>query len=212
MKKLLLLLLLFNTVFCLQAQNDWDLKKDKDGIKIYTRQVSGSKFRAFKAVASTDASVSTLVAVMKDKSAYKALFPLTMEMEVLEEKGETYQVQYVKTDVPFPVTDRDGIYEFKYSFNPGDQSVNVTVDVLADRLPRAKKMVRITEGKGFWKFRPKTDGAVEIEYQFHAEPGGSIPAWLANSQVVDSPWQAITGLLRMAKQEKYQGRTFRFMQ
>lgn len=212
MKKSLFLFFLFTLSFQLQAQNDWELKKNKDGIKIYTRLVSGSKFRAFKAVANTDASVSTLVAVMKDKSAYKELFPLTMEMEVLEEKGETYQVQHVKTDVPFPVTDRDGIYEFKYNYTPADQSVYIAVEVLADRLPKLKKMVRVTEGRGYWKFKPASNGKVEIEYQFHAEPGGSIPAWLANSQVVDSPWQAMTGLLRMAKQEKYQGRTFQFMQ
>ena len=118
MKVFLTFFIIFPICFSLiSQQDDWTLKKNKQGIQIYTRTVGNSKFKEFKAITQVKANVTTLVAVMKDTTAYKELFPLTIEMHLLEEKGETYQVQYVKTDVPFPVTDRDGIYEFQYRYD-----------------------------------------------------------------------------------------------
>ena len=33
-----------------------------------------------------------------------------------------------------------------------------------------------------------------VEYQAHVEPGGSMPAWLANKFVVDAPFETIRDL------------------
>jgi hypothetical protein len=40
---------------------------------------------------------------------------------------------------------------------------------------------------------PNTDG-VDVTYQMHASPGGSIPNWLANQTVVDTPYGTLKAL------------------
>lgn len=203
-------IVLFSLAFSYPT-GDWELKKDKNGIQIYTRSKVGSNFKEFKAVTTITASVASLVAIMQDTSSYPVLFPLTSHRELLEEEGETFNVQYIQTDVPFPVSDRDGIYSFDYGYDSNTGAVRIYIKSLPDYLPRKKKWVRITTGDGYWKFTPKENGTVEIIYQFHVEPGGSIPAWLANAQVVESPWKAMTGLVKLAPMPKYQNQTFSFM-
>ena len=52
-------------------------------------------------------------------------------------------------------------------------------------------IVRIQKMKGYWLLTDKGNGIVEVLQQCVAEPGGSIPDWLANSAVVDTPYQSM---------------------
>ena len=46
---------------------------------------------------------------------------------------------------------------------------------------------------------PKGDNLTEVTYQVHTEPGGSVPSWLANSFVVDAPFNTLSGLRTLAE-------------
>jgi hypothetical protein len=47
--------------------------------------------------------------------------------------------------------------------------------------------------RGYWMLSP-SEGGTEIEYSFLADPGGNIPAWLANQFIVSNPFKTIKGL------------------
>ena len=53
--------------------------------------------------------------------------------------------------------------------------------------------------EGFWSLTPR-EGEIEVIYEVHSEPGGSVPAWLANSFVVDAPFNTLQGLRQLAEQ------------
>lgn len=52
--------------------------------------------------------------------------------------------------------------------------------------------------EGFWKLVPKGD-TTEVTYQVHTEPGGSVPAMVANKFVVDSPFNTLKQLRERAE-------------
>ena len=52
---------------------------------------------------------------------------------------------------------------------------------------------------GFWKLVPKGDNLTEVTYQVHTEPGGSVPALIANKFVVDAPFKTLQGLKERAE-------------
>ncbi|MNO08734.1 hypothetical protein D3C81_2315520 [compost metagenome] len=52
---------------------------------------------------------------------------------------------------------------------------------------------------GLWKLVPKGAGEVEVTYQVHTEPGGSVPSWLANSFVVDAPFNTLKAMRERAE-------------
>lgn len=56
----------------LLVQSDgWKLEKDKDGIQVYTRLTEGRKIKEFRAVTRVNASLTSVVALVRDADAAK---------------------------------------------------------------------------------------------------------------------------------------------
>ena len=180
------LLLLHTTV-----ERDWVLRKDKDAIKVYTRSVEGSAIDEFKAVSLLkDTQLMDVLNVVTNVRGFDKFFPDCSEAYVLEQDGRYDTVHYIKTDAPFPVSDRDGVYEQRTTIAPGGGSAKVVIRALAGRLPVKQGLVRITRGSGSWDLL-QVGADVKVTYQFHGDPGGSVPAWLANSFIVDHPFNTM---------------------
>jgi len=73
-------------------------------------------------------------------------------------------------------------------------------------------MVRLTEGGGTWKFTRIDENHTALDYYYHGEPGGSIPAWLANSVVEENPFKMLLNFHELVKLERYHGKEFSFLQ
>ena len=69
----------------------------------------------------------------------------------------------------------------------------------ADYIPKKDGMVRITEFSGFWKITPASNGTVDLVYQFHTDPGGSIPDWMANMTSIDIPYFTLEKMKEQVK-------------
>jgi hypothetical protein len=53
---------------------------------------------------------------------------------------------------------------------------------------------------------------VEVVYQVHANPGGSLPNWMVNAIVVETPLETLLNLRDVVTNEKYQNRSFAFIE
>lgn len=179
---------------------DWVLKKDKNEIKVYTRSVPGSKMDEFKAVTLVpNTSVTRVLDILTDVPRYGKLFPDCSSAKLIARTGKYDTVHYLKTDAPFPVSDRDGVYEQRTQLAADGSSARVVIRAVPDRLPPVKGLVRIPKGTGSWTL--VTSGKhVAVSYQFHGEPGGDVPAWLANSFIVDHPYRTLENLRTLAKE------------
>ena len=65
-------------------------------------------------------------------------------------------------------------------------------------IPEEKGEIRVPKLIGEWKLVPKGD-STEVTYQVHTEPGGSVPAMVANKFVVDAPFNTLKGLRERAE-------------
>ncbi len=186
--------------------------QDKDlGIQVFTREVANSELKEFKGVTQIKAPVSAFVALLKDTSAATKWMKDVLDYEVLEEVSETESLVYAVNGAPWPVTNRDSVIR---SIMSQDAAGAVTVQLTGE--PESKEKhedyVRMPALTGFWKFTPKADGVVEVVYQVHANPGGSLPTWLVNSIVVETPMETLTNLHTKVLEPAYQGKTYAFMQ
>lgn len=178
--------------FSLIAQTgEWEVAKEKDDIVVYLRKVEGFALKEFRGVAEINASVEKLVAQLKDADKMKDWLPDCSKSELLEWK-DPVQIHYTITDAPWPVTDRDGYFKFEYT------RISNGVKVLASCLPNYKAekegLVRIPMTQGFWQFEKINDQRTRVTYQMLVSPGGSIPDWLANSGVVNTPFDTLKNL------------------
>lgn len=190
MKYILFFLLLAQFSF-LQAQKDWLLEKDKDGVQIFTRKLDHHKVKEFKAITYTSKSVSDLEKLIKDVEHYPDWVYSVSFGELLEEDGDSRILYYI-FDVPWPVSDRDMVIK---SFKTQDEFGNLkfNINLVKDYKPEISGYVRMKEVFGSWTFIPEGDNT-KIIYQFYGDPSGNLPAWLVNMFIVEGPYETMVNL------------------
>ena len=189
---------------------NWELRKDKDGIRVYTKHVEGSGLKAIKAVTTFHAPLETCVAVLRDIPHLTELFLDTRGVKKVSQ-GETEQIHYMEMEAPWPVADRDGAFRLVYDYDAATKTVVVDAKIKPDAYPVQDGMVRLTKGGGTWTFKSLDESHTQLEYFFHGEPGGSIPAFLANSVVEENPLKMMMNFHQLVKLERYQGKKFSFI-
>ena len=175
----------------------WRLVKDEAGIRVYLQQIPGSSFQAFRGVTRIRTDMPRLLALQDDVSAACAWIHACSEQRLLKHEGNLSWA-YSRFHTPWPVQPRDSILQVTTTHD-ADGRVTRTLLGVADYLPLQPGFVRVSKVEGFWSLTP-LDGEIEVVYQVHSEPGGSVPAWLANSFVVDAPFNTLQGLRQLAEQ------------
>jgi hypothetical protein len=187
------------------AQENWELRKESDGIRVYTSEIPESSYKAFRAECEIKAdNITAIAAAILDVKNYILWMPDTEEATLIKKFDDSHDIHYVLTGAPWPVNDRDGVYEQKASYFKIENKVVIQLDCLTEYdFPKKNKVVRMTVGTGYWEISDSGNGKFKLIYQYHAEPGGSIPAWLANTSVVDIPFDLMTNLRAMIEEGKY---------
>lgn len=197
MKYLLLLGLSLALIVNVRSQSDdWQLRKEVDNIRVYTKKSDRSELDEFKGVATIQTTIATLVNTLKSADQMHEWIPDCEVSNLIEYQGNR-QVHYTVTKVPFPLQDRDAFVQFDYdSLSNG---VRVHITALPEYRPSKDHIVRIPFLKGFWQFEYISEKETKVTYQLQADPGGSIPGWLANAGAVDTPFNTIKSLREYLK-------------
>jgi hypothetical protein len=193
------------------AQNQWELQKEEGLFKVYTRTKQGSQLKESKVTGTMKGTLSSAVALFQDADNFVNFMPDCQESKRLKLVGDTFQVHYVLTGAPWPVSSRDGVYQFNYHYNADSNYVLITIKTLPEYLESIEDVVRIQKCEGYWKFTDKKDGYMQVEYNIFADPEGSIPAWLANSTAVDMPLETVMNAQKRVQLDKYQGKEVIFI-
>jgi hypothetical protein len=191
----------------------WQLEaqdEDKD-IQVFTRTVGDSPLKEFKGVTHIKSDVSAFVALLQDQESATTWLHNVIEYTIIDAPSSTESLIYTVNKTPWPVTDRDAYIRSVFSADKMG-AVTSTITGESDFAEDSEDFVRMPELLGAWKFTPMQDGMVEVIYQVHANPGGSLPDWLVNSIVVETPMETLANLHEVITDEKYQKQTFAFIQ
>ncbi len=176
---------------------DWKMAKDEDGIKVSLSDVAGSQYKAYRGVTVMKTTVAKLRALHDDVVGACAWIHECKSQKLLKREGDESWT-YTQFKAPFPVTDRDSVLHVT-TVAGADGSLTRKLEGVPTYLPEEKGFVRVAQVQGFWKFVPKGADQVEVTYQVHTEPGGSVPSWLANKFVVDAPFDTLKALKERAE-------------
>ncbi|WP_082033753.1 START domain-containing protein [Pseudomonas citronellolis] len=180
-------LLLAASAASLQAApgEHWRLARDEDGIRVYLTAVPGSRYQSYRGVADMRADVGTLADLQENlRVACKWLYACA-ELRLLKASGDDVWL-YMSTQLPWPVQPRDMVL-LVTTRRTADGGLLRDIRALPDYLPVVPGQIRVRELSGIWSLTPLGDGRTRVTYQMRAEPGGSVPSWLADSFVVDAP-------------------------
>lgn len=175
---------------------DWKVAKEADGIKVSLSEVSGSNYKAYQGVTTIKAPLAKVRALQEDVAGACAWIHECKSQKLLKHEGGQSWT-YTQFNTPWPVTPRDSIIHVTTS-EGADGSLTRKLEGVPKYLPEEKGYVRVAEVQGFWKLVPKGD-TTEVTYQVHTEPGGSVPAMVANKFVVDAPFNTLKALKERAE-------------
>jgi hypothetical protein len=200
---MLIMIKLFVFFFIFQTSGEnsgWELRKDANGIKVYVRPVEQFSFDEFKAISSVEnCSLNEVLEVLLDVNNYQTWLPDCTNPKVLEQKGKYHDIHYIETVSPWPVRTRYGVYEQIATFSNNNEKVEVVFKALPAYSFEVNNMVRINVALGKWTLE-ENNKEVNITYQFKGDPGGNIPAWLANAFVVKHPFETLENIKLLMKE------------
>ena len=182
------LIRLFASIFFLPLPNEgdeWKKSMDKDGIAIFTRSIESSQFKEFQARAQMEGNFDELKEILFDIDRYHEWMPDCKSAEIVSEQLPDSVIYHMKLKVPFPFENRDVVQQLIVHEN--QDTLEIEIVNKPDEIEKENKYVRMPVGKGKWTVTSTSDNEISILFQYFADPGGNIPAWLVNSFVVKNP-------------------------
>ncbi len=201
----------FNGFSYKKTTTDWELKKFKNGISVYTRLPENSEYKELKAVFQLKTSLSSIIALLNDVESYPKWVYRCGTSKVLKKDSDKHLIRHQTIVAPWPVDNRDVVVEVNSYQDEKTKIVYQKVKALPDYTPTLKNYLRIRAFTATWTLKPLKDGFVEIEYELLVNPAGAIPAWVVNMAMVDGPYETSLKMKEWLLYEKYQKASFPFI-
>jgi hypothetical protein len=185
------------------GQTEWDLKTEKQGLKVYTRTYPDSRFKAIKVELELEATLSQLVAVVLDVNTGAEWVYATKTSVLLKQVSPAELYYYCEVRLPWPISNRDFIARLKVNQDPATRVVTIDGPTIADFVPVKKDIIRVKRSEGKWVITPVGRNHIRVEYTLRTDPGGDIPAWLFNLFVAKGPVESFQNLQVQLKKPEY---------
>ncbi len=189
-----------------QVAGPWEKVSNSDGILVERRTVPGSNLKEFRGRGVVEAAMPRVLAVLQDAPHRTEWMSDCASSHVIEENHEKRtQIAYHRTKAPWPVADRDSINRAEIRLDVDNRRIVLPFEGIEHpKGPPVKGVVRMPFIRGHWILTAVRGGkATEVEYQVHANPGGSLPDWIANLASKKLPQQTLLGLRRQVKLREY---------
>ncbi len=194
MKKIFLILLAVIALGA-NAQDKWELEKNSNGIKVYTKPVKGYDIKEFKAYTYIKASPEKLLAIINNADKFNQWIDKVEESKLLKKPASNVFIVYLTLGMPIGVSDRDMVLRNEVKkLKGGGYKIDVTS--AWNQYPEQEDYVRIKKAYGYWIIKPE-NGTTKVEYRFFSDPAGSLPTWIVNMFLVDGPYKTLTNLKKM---------------
>ena len=181
----------------------WELELEQEGIKIYTQEIEGSSFKAFRGEVFVNTTLHNLVAHHTDIEQMKNWLQDCEESELIQKVSDRDFYIYQRTSAPWPVSDRDYVLHSRIDQDPESLIVTMNFEASTQFLKSDQDCVPVTKLTGFWRFTPKHNGTIYVEYETHADPSGDLHSWLENSIVVAQTIGSLEKLRERVEENTY---------
>ena len=199
-----ILLLLSWSLAAVAAAADERLAVDRQQVKVWTVGYPGESLRGFRATTTVRSSLAALVSLLTDTSAAPDWIYRTKRVQLLraDERAGTFAV-VAEMDF-WPLANREAVVEGRIRQDPTTHVVTIeSRAVRGEAVPVRKGVVRMAELRGRWEFRPLGNGLVEVSMSGHGDPGGSIPDFLVNMMIQETPYRTLQALRRAVAEPRY---------
>ena len=167
----------------------WELSKQGkepgNHFELYRRDVAGSGYDRYRLETVVDEPIERVIQAVQIRSVDDQYLDEGLTRSVFHRADGDDSLTYFEMRLPF-IKDRDVALRTKRGF---DEELGVYRDewwTANDEVPPpSKDFVRMTKSEGFWEITSADENHTHVVYESHADPGGRVPSWIANSILGD---------------------------
>lgn len=189
--------ILFAGVKVVDGQS-WDFVKEKDGIKIYTRNELNSSLKSYKGEVTFKASLDKVNLLVGDVKNLDWWDKNISNIKVIDFEKNKFIRYYLVYHVPWPLSNRDLALESQITTDPATGVRTVFSKPVFNLVPEKKDLVRIKKYWQKWTVEPMDKGYVHVILEGFVDPNGNIPSWIYNMVITETPFNVIHSLRERA--------------
>lgn len=183
---LVIFITLMHVVWKSSGSNDWKLKIDRNGTRVYTLKSPGNNMILVKGVTKWKYTLSQCVAPFFDESIQDdpgKWLPMCTEYKILKQQrfpGLQTNLQLYKWDFPFPFSPREVLVQGQVNQNPETKEIVLENIAVQNAIPRSDGYVRTGHHHNIWRFTPQENGEVMVEFLMDMNFDGFFPDMITN--------------------------------
>jgi hypothetical protein len=170
---------------------DWKFIKERDGIKIYTRNDTNNPVKSYRGEVDLKTTMDTMRLIIGNIKSFDWWDESISQIKVLEYVPEQSIKYYLVYHVQWPFSDRDLCVQSVVTNDSVTGVRTVMATPLLDVVPEQPDKVRIKNYWQSWTLIPLGNGMIHLTLEGSVDPGGNIPAWLVNMVITDTPLNLI---------------------
>jgi len=201
----LFLLLSFTWAQADDSSDGWRIShtaKAPDFITTWKKSLPGKSLDAFKGEITVPYSMLTVLAVMADIANFPTWVFQCDSAEFLPKLGPN--IAYLRVNGIWPVSDRDAVLRNTLRQDPATLAVTIHTVATPRLMPEAEGVVRMPALNNDFVLTPLSATSTRITFTTFADPGGLIPAWLANFVAVSAPFDTLRDMKKRMALPQYQ--------
>jgi hypothetical protein len=198
-------LLAFQTASAAPLEAGWELSRQESeagqAYELYQRDVEGSGYDRYRLEAVLEEPMERVIQAITIRREDDQYLGEGLARTVLRRDGQD-AVTYMTMKFPL-VKDRDVTLYTTRSF---DAERGIYRDewwtANEEAPPPREGVVRMAKSEGFWEVTPAGENRTRVIYESHADPGGRVPSWIANSILGDQVVGQIVTLKRIIDDQR----------
>ena len=195
----------------ISAQTEWNLKKDKDGIAVYTAKVEDSKFKSIRVVCELNANLSQLVSILMQPNLQPEWVIATKQANLVKQITSARIYYYAEATLPWPMNNRDMEIDLSMNQHPITKLLTIHANTIDHILSVKEGKQRVPMSQAIWLVQPLPDNKIRIDYQIKIDPGGGIPPWMVNLFIAKAPFESFKNLSKLLADKRFKGQHFDFL-
>lgn len=197
-------------LLCLPAlaadNTPWKLVSDRDGIQIYMAHSDESRIKTFRGVTVFELDdFHAPIALLDDEEYLPRWLYLIRDIHEVARRSPVDRDYYVLTKLPWPVADRDAGLAFTVKQDPQTHEIQILFKAKEGIVKDNGEYVRIPEMYGYFNTLPVGGRKVQVTFEVRLDPGGYIPAFLANFILKDIPFVSLQRVRRIINTDRFKG-------
>lgn len=177
--------------------NNWKLKKNINGVKVYISNCYNSGIKKFAATINLTTNLNELVGIIYNFENYPKWIQGCKSARLIKENDKNSKTGYIEISVLWPFNNRDMLLNFQVSAKT-EKLFQVVIISKPDEIPKKQGIIRLQNITGSFMLKERNYSCIEVNCQLFIESKSNIPDWIINMFIVKRLYKSLYNIEKIS--------------